>query len=189
MVLSGRFLLPVLGALLMSVSTQAANTGNNILSHTVRSIDGQSVTMDKYKGKVVLIVNVASQCGLTPQYTGLQKMYEKYKDKGLVVLGFPCNQFGGQEPGTNEEIQKFCSSKYHVTFDMFDKVDVNGDGAAPLYQQLTGLDAQPKGAGKVRWNFEKFLVNRQGDVIGRFDPKITPENQDLVSLIEKALAE
>lgn len=167
----------------------AASSGKSVLNHTVKTIDGQSVDLSKYQGKVVLVVNVASRCGLTYQYEGLQALYEKYKDQGLVVLGFPCNQFGGQESGTNEEIQKFCSSKYHVTFDMFDKIEVNGDKAAPFYQALTSLDVKPKGAGKVRWNFEKFVINKQGEVVGRFDPKVTPDDKDLVALIQKTLAE
>jgi glutathione peroxidase len=178
-----------LGFIAMTTTAHAASPETNVLNQTVKTIDGTSVQLNKYEGKVLLIVNVASQCGLTPQYTGLQKMYEKYKDKGLVILGFPCNQFLSQEPGTNEEIQKFCSSKYGVTFDLFDKVEVNGDKAAPLYQQLTSIDAKPKGAGNVRWNFEKFVVNRKGEVVGRFDPKVTPDNADLLGLIEKSLGQ
>ncbi len=173
----------------MALHAQANNSEKNVLKNTVKSIEGQSVELSKYEGKVVLIVNVASKCGLTKQYTKLQEIFDKYKDKGLVVLGFPCNQFGGQEPGSNEEIKKFCTSNYKVTFDMFDKVDVNGTDAAPLYKQLTALDVKPKGAGSVKWNFEKFVLNRKGEVIGRFDPKVTPDNAELIAMIEKALAE
>lgn len=179
---------PILGLSIMTATVTAAGPDKNISNQTVKAMDGSAVPMSKYQGKVVLIVNVASKCGLTPQYTKLQEIYDKYKDKGLVVVGFPCNQFGGQEPGTNDEIQKFCSSKYNVTFDLLDKVDVNGDEASPLYKQLTSLDVQPKGAGKVRWNFEKFVVDRKGEVVGRFDPKVTPDNADLIAVIEKALA-
>jgi glutathione peroxidase len=179
----------IFGASINAMQTQAANADKNVLNNTVKNIEGQSVELSKYEGKVVLIVNVASRCGHTPQYTKLQEIFDKYKEKGFVVLGFPCNQFGSQEPGSNEEIQKFCSSKYKVTFDLFDKVEVNGADAAPLYKQLTALDAKPKGTGAVKWNFEKFVLNRKGEVIGRFDPKVTPDNADLVAMIEKALAE
>lgn len=183
------FAIPFLGLSIMTAVASAAAPEANILDKSVKAIDGSTVSMSKYEGKVILIVNVASKCGLTPQYTKLQEIYDKYKDKGFVVLGFPCNQFGGQEPGSNEDIQKFCSSQYSVTFDLFDKIDVNGEGASPLYKQLTSLDAQPKGAGKVKWNFEKFVVDRKGNVVARFDPKVTPDNADLITAIEKALAQ
>ncbi len=183
------FAITIFGASTIAMHAQAVNADKNVLKNTVTTIEGQSIELSKYEGKVVLIVNVASKCGLTPQYTKLQEIFDKYKDKGFVVLGFPCNQFGTQEPGSNEEIQKFCSSKYKVTFDLFDKVEVNGSGAAPLYKQLTALDTKPKGAGVVKWNFEKFVLNRKGEVIGRFDPKVTPDNADLIALIEKSLAE
>ncbi len=157
------------------------------LSFKMDSLDGKPVELSKYKGKVALVVNVASECGLTPQYSGLQAMYDKYKDKGLVVLGFPCNQFGGQEPGSSKEISEFCTKNYGVTFDMFQKVDVNGDKACDLYKYLTNLDTQPKGKGKVSWNFEKFLIDREGNVIARFAPNTAPDDPALTAAVEKAL--
>ena len=135
------------------------------LGFKVQSLEGKDVDLGQYKGKVVLIVNVASKCGFTKQYTALESLYTKYSDRGFVILGFPCNQFGGQEPGSAEDIRKFCTSKYSVTFPLMAKVEVNGDGACDLYKYLTGLDAKPKGAGKVKWNFEKFLVGRDGQVV------------------------
>jgi glutathione peroxidase len=129
----------------------------------------------------VLIVNVASRCGFTPQYAGLEALYEKYKDRGFVILGFPANNFGGQEPGTNEEIKTFCSSKYNVTFPMYSKISVKGDDKAPLYQFLTAT------GGEIQWNFTKFLVDKNGKVVARFEPKVTPESPEVAEAIEKAL--
>lgn len=157
------------------------------LNFKVKSLDGKDVELSKYDGKVVLVVNVASECGLTPQYKDLQAIYDQYKDQGLVVLGFPCNQFGSQEPGTEAEIKQFCTENYGVTFDMFSKVDVNGEKAAPLYKYLTALETKPKGAGKVSWNFEKFLLNRKGEVVARFEPQTKPDSTEVVSAIEKEL--
>ena len=161
----------------------------SVYSHTINAIDDKPVELSKYKGKVLLIVNVASKCGMTPQYEALQALHEKYKDKGLAILGMPCNQFGGQEPGSNKAIQEFCSSKYKVTFDMFSKMDVKGKDASPLYKQLTALETKPKGAGAVGWNFEKFLINRKGEVIGRFGSGVEPDSKELLDAISKALAE
>jgi len=178
-------------ALLMCVTmTVAANADESdcALDFKVNSIDGQVVNLEDYEGKVVLVVNVASECGLTGQYKGLQALYEQYGDKGLVVLGFPCNQFGGQEPGTELEIKQFCSTKYKVTFPMFAKVDVNGANAAPIYSFLTSQDAAPVGSGKVSWNFEKFLIGRDGKVINRFSPRVSPDDVELVKAVEAALA-
>jgi len=159
------------------------------IKYSMTTLDGKEVDLaKKYDGKVLLIVNVASRCGLTPQYEGLQALHEKYKDKGLCVVAFPCNQFGEQEPGTAEEIREFCSTNYHVTFDMFSKIDVNGDGACALYKHLTSLDAKPKGEGKVSWNFEKFVVGRDGKVIARFQPRTKPDDAELIKTIEAALA-
>ena len=141
--------------------------------------------MKAYKGKVLLVVNVASKCGLTPQYQALEALYQKYKDKGLLILGFPCNQFAGQEPGTNEEILKFCTTKYHVTFPMFDKLDVKGPDQHPLYKALTGPGS--KFPGDVKWNFGKFLVGREGAVLQRFEPKTTPDSPEVLQAIEAAL--
>ncbi len=153
----------------------------------VASIDNQAVNLADYSGKVLLMVNVASQCGYTPQYTGLEALYEKYKSKGLVVMGFPANNFGAQEPGTNEDIKTFCSRKYSVTFPMFSKISVKGSDQASLYQYLTKA-ANPKTAGDIKWNFTKFLVDRQGNVISRFEPNVTPDSPEVTSAIEKALA-
>jgi glutathione peroxidase len=172
---------------LAAVHHVAAAEKPEALSFEMKTLDGKDVDLSEYQGKVVLIVNVASKCGLTPQYEQLQALHEKYKDAGLAVLGFPCNQFGKQEPGTATEIREFCSSNYGVSFDMFSKVDVNGDEAAPLYKYLTSLETQPTGAGKISWNFEKFLIDRQGNVVARFAPRTRPDDAEVVGLIEKSL--
>jgi glutathione peroxidase len=158
------------------------------LSFQMKSLDGKQVDLSKYQGKVVLMVNVASKCGLTPQYAGLEKLHEKYADKGLAILGFPANEFLSQEPGTDAEISEFCTSKYGVKFDMFSKVVVKGDGQCPLYKFLTSEETDPKFAGDIKWNFEKFLLDRQGNVINRFAPKVTPESPEVVQAIEAALS-
>ncbi|HEY2159352.1 MAG TPA: glutathione peroxidase [Isosphaeraceae bacterium] len=158
-----------------------------MLKFQMKDIDGKPVDLAKYKGEVLLVVNVASQCGLTPQYKGLESVYEKYKGQGFEVLGFPANEFGSQEPGSNEEIKSFCTGKYNVTFPMFSKIVVKGDGIDPLYKFLTSAD--PKFAGEIPWNFTKFLVNRKGEVIARFSPKDKPEDEKVVKAIETALAE
>ncbi len=158
------------------------------LNFTVKSLDGKDVDLAKtYQGKVMLVVNVASQCGATPQYAPLQDLQKTFKDDGLVVLGFPCNQFGQQEPGSAEEIQKFCTSKYNVTFDMFSKIDVNGEKASPLYKFLTGAETNPKFAGKIGWNFEKFLIGRDGQVVARFKTGVEPDSDEVVAAIKKEL--
>lgn len=162
---------------------------NSSLDFQVQDIDGKPVDLTKYKGEVVLIVNTASQCGLTPQYKGLEAIYEKYKKQGFEVLAFPANEFGKQEPGTNSEIKTFCSSKYNVSFPLFSKIVVKGDGIHPLYQFLTGKESNRKYAGEIKWNFTKFLVNRKGEVIARFEPVVTPESENLTKAIETALAE
>ena len=153
---------------------------------SVATIEGKPVSLDTYQGKVLLIVNVASKCGFTKQYTGLEALYSTYKDKGVVVLGFPCNQFGGQEPGTSEEIASFCSLNYNVTFPLFEKIEVNGPGRHPLYAWLSGDDA--KFPGPIGWNFTKFLVGRDGQVIARYDSKVAPQAPELVAALEAALA-
>ena len=158
------------------------------LQFTVKDIKGKEVNLSDYKGKVVMMVNVASKCGNTPQYAGLEKMYEKYKDQGLVIIGFPANNFGGQEPGSNDQIQEFCSSTYHVAFPMMCKVSVKGNDKAPLYKFLTEPATSNEFAGDVEWNFTKFLVDRNGAVIARFSNKTKPESPQVVSEIEKALA-
>ena len=154
---------------------------SSIHEFTLNSIDGKPAPLAAYKGKVVLVVNVASRCGYTPQYTGLEALYEKYKDKGLVILGFPANNFGMQEPGTDEEIKTFCSSKYNVTFPMFSKISVKGEDTAPLYQYLE------KEKGAVKWNFTKFLAGKDGKVIQKFDSAVKPDAPELVNAIESAL--
>jgi glutathione peroxidase len=155
------------------------------LAGEMKGIDGKPVDLSSYKGKVVLVVNVASRCGYTKQYDGLQKLYDTHKDKGFVILGFPANDFGAQEPGTDAEIAEFCSTKYAVTFPMFSKITVKGDGKAPLYKALTEA-ADPKG--EVGWNFEKFLIGKNGTVIARFKSGVTAEDPRLVKAIEAALA-
>ena len=158
------------------------------LSFTVKSLGGKDVDLSKYQGKVVLIVNVASKCGLTPQYQQLQALYDKHAKDGLAVLGFPCNQFLWQEPGTADEIQEFCRINYGVSFDMFAKVKVNGDGACDLYKTLTALDTKPVGPGKISWNFEKFIIGRNGEVVARFSPRTKPNDPEVVKVIEAELA-
>ena len=154
----------------------------------VRTLDGGPASLRDYEGKVLLIVNVASQCGLTPQYTGLERLHEKFAERGFAVLGFPCNQFGEQEPGTAQEIQTFCSTSYGVTFPMFEKIDVNGDDRHPLYAELTQLADAEGHTGDIRWNFEKFLVDRTGAPVRRFSPLIDPEADEVVGAIEELLA-
>ncbi len=157
------------------------------LNFKMKAIDGKDVDLGRYKGKVVLVVNTASECGLTPQYAQLESLHEKYGPQGLAVLGFPCNQFGKQEPGSEQEIQQFCQKNYGVKFDMFSKIEVNGDGATPLYKYLTALETKPKGPGAISWNFEKFLIGRDGAVVARFDPRTKPDAPELVAAIEAQL--
>src|SRR5216110_447561 len=173
---------------LMALSfMQAACIGaSSLYEIPVKDIDGKNTSLKAYKGKVVLIVNVASKCGLTPQYQALEALQEKYKGKGFEVLGFPCNQFGGQEPGTNEEIKQFCSSKYNVTFPLFDKIEVNGANRHPLYVALAGKDSPFPG--DIKWNFGKFLIGRDGKIIKRFEPRTTPDAPEVTEAIEAALA-
>jgi glutathione peroxidase len=159
-----------------------------VLRLVMKSLEGQEIDLAQYEGKVLMIVNVASNCGYTGQYEQLQRLQKKYAIQGLAVLGFPCNQFLGQEPGTAQEIQEFCRANYGVTFDMFDKVEVNGEGACELYQYLTSLDTKPKGAGKIGWNFEKFLIDRRGFVVARFGSGTKPDAPEVVELIERELA-
>ena len=170
-------------------ATAKADAPQNALDFQATSIDGEKVDLEKYKGKVVLIVNTASKCGLTPQYAGLEAMYDKYKDQGFVVLGFPCNQFKQQEPGTDAQIKEFCSTKYDVSFPMFSKIDVNGSDAHPLYQYLTSQDVEPAGKGDISWNFEKFLVDREGKLVHRFSPRTEPSDAELVKAVERELAD
>ena len=170
------------GVLLIMATSLFAGSG--VYNFTLNSIDGKPSPLADYKGKVVLLVNVASQCGYTPQYSALEAIYEKYKDQGFVILGFPANNFGAQEPGTNEEIKTFCSRKYSVTFPMYSKISVKGSDQAPLYAYLT-KDTGAGMVGEIKWNFTKFLVDRTGDVKARFAPTDTP--QSLESAIEALL--
>ncbi|MGI8493991.1 MAG: glutathione peroxidase [Pyrinomonadaceae bacterium] len=183
--------LVVLVVVLAGISLQAetAKPAKSVLDFTMRDIDGKDVKLKKYKGDVLLVVNVASKCGYTPQYEGLQAIYEKYKSQGFYVLGFPANNFGGQEPGKNEEIKEFCESKYKVTFPMFAKISVKGEDQDALYQFLTGKDTNPQFAGDISWNFNKFLVDRSGKVVARFSSKDTPQSEAVTGAIEKYLKE
>ncbi len=158
-----------------------------ILKHKLKSLDGKKVDLSKYQDKVLLIVNTASKCGATPQYKDLQALHEKYKDQGLVVLGFPCNQFGAQEPGTELQISEFCTKNYGVTFDMFSKIDVNGEKANDLYKYLTSKKTNPKTAGPVKWNFEKFLINRDGEIAARFRTRVNPQSAEVTKAVEAEL--
>jgi glutathione peroxidase len=161
---------------------------SSIYDFSLPSIDGADAPLKQYKGKVLLLVNVASKCGYTPQYAGLESLYEKYKDQGLVVIGFPANNFGAQEPGTNEEIKSFCTRTYHVSFPMYAKVSVKGSDKTPLYHYLTE-EANPSTKGEIGWNFTKFLVDRNGKVMARFESKIKPDDPGLTGAVEKALKE
>ena len=180
-----------LAALILALPlTQAASADpapKGPLDFTMKDIDGKSVPLSSYRGKVVLIVNTASKCGFTPQYKSLQALYLKYKAQGLSILAFPANEFGQQEPGTNTEIKQFCSLRYQVSFDMFSKVVVKGEGQTPLYAYLTGKDTDPKFAGPIGWNFTKFLVDRQGHLIGRFDSPVDPMSAPITTAVESAL--
>jgi glutathione peroxidase len=159
------------------------------LSFSMKSIDGAEVALSKYKGNVVMFVNVASKCGRTPQYEQLQLLHEKYSEQGLSIVGVPCNQFGGQEPGTETEIAEFCQKNYGVEFDMLAKVDVKDKTKCELYKHLTSLSLAPVGNGDIKWNFEKIVLNRKGEPIARFGSKVKPDNSDVVAAIETALAE
>jgi glutathione peroxidase len=159
------------------------------LNFTMKDIDGKEVPLSKFQGKVLLVVNVASRCGNTPQYSALQGAYEKYHKQGFAVLGFPANEFGQQEPGTEAEIKEFCTAKYNVSFPMFSKIVVKGEGQAPFYHYLTDKQSNPTYGGDIEWNFAKFLINRKGEVVARFPAKMNPASPEIVAAIEKALAE
>ena len=164
----------------------SAGAAESIYDIPLRDIDGKDTSLKPYQGKVMLIVNVASKCGFTPQYTALEALNQKYKDQGLIVLGFPCNQFAHQEPGTDAEIKQFCSSKYNVTFPMFDKIEVNGANRHPLYVLLAGQESPFPG--NIGWNFTKFLVGRDGKILKRFNSPVKPDSTEVTSAIETALA-
>lgn len=173
-------------ALVFAVPGSAAEK-QSPLDFTMKSIDGKDVDLSKYKGDVILIVNVASRCGLTPQYAQLEEIYTKYKDKGLQVLGFPANQFGKQEPGTDAQIKEFCTSKFDVDFPMFSKIVVKGNGIHPLYEFLIAQETEPQEAGAINWNFEKFLVGRNGKVVKRFSPRVKPDAPEVIEAINSEL--
>jgi len=168
----------------MSVAIAREKPHTSVLSFTMKNIDGTEVPLSKYKGKVLLIVNVASQCGFTPQYKDLEALYEKYRDRGFEILGFPANNFGEQEPGTDPEIKQFCSSKYGVTFDMFSKISVMGSDQHPLYKFIT---SDPTYGGDVKWNFQKYLVDRDGKLVGKFFSRVTPLSPELTGAVKAAL--
>jgi glutathione peroxidase len=159
-----------------------------VLNFTMNSLDGKPVNLSKYQGKVVLMVNTASKCGYTPQYKGLETLHEKYAEKGLAILGFPANDFGKQEPGTDSEIGEFCQKNYGVKFDMFSKVVVHGEGQCPLYKFLTSSETNPEFPGEIKWNFEKFLIGRDGKIVKRFGSKVAPESEEVTKAIEAELA-
>jgi glutathione peroxidase len=190
--------LVAIGVLVMSQTAAAAESTRTDAGATkeakkpldveMKTIQGKKVNLaDKYKGKVVMLVNVASRCGYTPQYEQLQAMHEKYGKKGLAIVGVPCNQFGQQEPGTEKEIARFCKDKFGVEFDMMAKVDVNGEKAAPLYKYLTSKETDPKFAGDIKWNFEKFVFDREGNVVARFPSKAKPDSEEVVKVVEAEL--
>ncbi|MBN1301736.1 MAG: glutathione peroxidase [Melioribacteraceae bacterium] len=165
--------------------TEKQKTEKSVFDIAVKDIDGKDVQLSEYKGKVLLIVNVASKCGYTPQYEGLQKIYEKFNEQGFEILAFPCNDFGAQEPGSNEQIQNFCSVNYGVTFRLFDKIKVIGDEKSPLYSLLINNPGTENG--DVKWNFEKFLIGRDGEIVKRFRSKVKPESRELLSALEYEL--
>ena len=177
----------LLASIVIAASDVAGSAAENIYGFTPVSIDGKPAPLAAWKGKAMLLVNVASKCGFTPQYKGLEAVYEEFKDRGLVIVGFPANNFGGQEPGTNEEIQTFCSRTYNVSFPMMSKISVKGDDQAPLYRFLTSGAGNPATAGAIKWNFTKFLVDRDGKVVARFEPATTPDSPEVKTAIEKAL--
>jgi len=199
------FMLKILGSLvvvaLVGVAVMAYSYGfifnpspteppkeKNVHEFTMKNIDGSDVKLDTYKGKVAMIVNTASKCGLTPQYEGLQALYDKYKEKGFVILGFPANNFMGQEPGTEKEIKEFCTLKYNVTFPMFAKISVKGEDQHPFYTFLTNKQSNPEFDGDISWNFEKFLVGKDGKVLARFSPQTVPGDPKIAEAIDAALA-
>lgn len=174
--------------MIFNPSPAAAPPENSMYEFTMKDIDGNAVKLDTYRGKVVMVVNVASKCGYTPQYEGLEAIYKKYSEKGFVILGFPANNFMGQEPGTDAEIKEFCSTKYKVTFPMFAKISVTGADQHPFYTYLTNSKSDPEFAGEISWNFNKFIIDRNGKIVARFGSKDTPESESVTAAIEKYLA-
>jgi glutathione peroxidase len=174
------------GASLLLLLTTMPLVASALYDVPLRDIDGKDTSLKQYKGKVLLVVNVASKCGLTPQYAALEAIYKKYRDQGFTVLAFPCNQFNGQEPGSNAEIKEFCSSKFDVSFPLFDKINVNGEQRHPLYVALAGKDSPFPG--DIKWNFGKFLIGRDGKILQRFEPAVKPDAPEVTKAIEAALA-
>lgn len=172
---------------MISITFAGTPTPMSILDFSMKNIDGKTIPLSAYKGKVILIVNVASECGFTPQYTELEQLYRKYHDKGFVILGFPANNFGAQEPGTDAQIKTFCSTTYHVTFDLFSKISVSGADEHPLYRYLTSTETDPKFAGPIKWNFQKYLIDRNGSIAGKFMSAVKPMSAEIVSAVEAAL--
>lgn len=177
----------VVGWLAVGAAAQEGTGVKSIYDFTMKDIDGHEVGLADFRGKVLLVVNVASKCGFTGQYAGLEKLYQTYADRGLVVLGFPANNFLGQEPGTEAEIKNFCTLTYGVTFPMFSKISVKGKTIHPLYVFLTSKETDPEFAGGITWNFNKFLIGRDGTILGRFGSRTAPEDSDLVAAVERAL--
>jgi glutathione peroxidase len=170
------------------MATTVSFAASSVYEFTLPSIDGNPMPLSNFKGKVILMVNVASKCGFTPQYSAIEALHKQYKDKGFTVLGFPANNFGAQEPGTNEEIKTFCSTKYNVTFPLYAKISVKGEDQTPLYQYLT-RNANTAVAGDIKWNFTKFLVDRKGQVVQRFEPAVKPDSAEMAAAIEKLLSQ
>jgi len=184
------FALSVAAMLAFVVAAPAADKETKVsgpLDFKVKDIDGKELDLSKFKGKVVLFVNVASKCGYTPQYEGLQALHDQYGKEGLVIIGVPANEFGKQEPGSDADIKSFCTTKYKVSFPMVSKIVVKGEGQHPLYTYLTSKESNPNFAGDIGWNFEKFLINRQGEVVGRYKSKVAPDSKELTGAIEKEL--
>ncbi len=182
------FSLTIVSAVLTAFTTTQIVAGESPLDYKMKSLTGEEVDLSQYKGKVVMVVNVASKCGATPQYAPLQDLYKKHKADGLVVLGFPCNQFGKQEPGDAGQIQEFCEKNYGVEFPMMEKIDVNGPGAAPIYKDLTSAKTLPKTTGPIGWNFEKFVIGKDGQVAARFGTSTEPDSDEVIAVIKKELA-
>ena len=166
----------------------AEKENETVLKHKVKTLEGKKIELSAYEGKTLLVVNVASRCGATPQYAALQDDYKTFKDDGLVVIGFPCNQFGKQEPGSSDDIREFCTANYGVSFPMMAKIDVNGDKADPFYKALTAAETKPKKAGPVGWNFEKFLIGRDGNVVARFGTSTEPDSPEVIDAIKADLS-
>ncbi len=169
-------------------SSEIAAVKGSVMEGTLKSIHGEDVDLSNYNGNVVIVVNVASECGFTKQYAALEQLFQAHKDEGLVVLGMPCNQFGKQEPGSGEEIVKFCSEKFSVTFDLFEKSDVKGEHQNALYASMCALDLKPKGAGDVKWNFEKFVIGKNGVPVARFASRVAPDDEAFLKVVKEELA-